>query len=320
MWGALFFMRMKQQKPSQHFRLLNGVRVKRTVFYRHLWRSLVYFVGLAVLFGVSVVVWFGEESAEAVLNISERTKQVDVDLGPESADKREGEGLSPLVTVMQKHLEAMLMVDVESLAMTGTYHTGGVSFDLEVLAKKPGLFRQSLVYRDCEVVVGYDGREYWQESSAPEDAGSVSLIGDFNEQLLILESALAALGWEYDLVGLSGVKLLGDVVIHGRACHVLQNNRLISESVYHYIDVETGLELRRSATLSVDAELNEVIIDYVVSDFEVGGEGRRMPEGYALFLNGSLLARASFTAVRVNVGVMSWMFERPRGSELPLQD
>lgn len=284
---------MSRASNSHHVKLLNGVRIKKPLFYKYLARVFVFTFALSVLFGV--VYYQLQEPVELRLAVDVAQPEV--------------VPLSPLAELLALHQATTGYSQAESLAVGGIYTTQGVDFDLEILSKKPKLFRQSLLHRGLEVSAGYDGQQYWQSNPPNRCASEMSPQVQLNDQLLALECSLTALVWQYEKEGSAGLKLMADEAVGERMCRVIRNSSLLAQPVYHYLDTETGFELRRRTTLMAQGQSFEVMVDYssVASGSRVAG--------YALSLNGELQAAAIITSIRPNVGVMPWMFRSPTGNQ-----
>ncbi len=223
-------------------------------------------------------------------------------------------GQSPLQAVLRKHLAASNLAATRSLAISGRYRTAGATLELEIQTKRPNLHRQVLSTGDLRILHAYDGERAWQENPLLRGEDHSELLDALNERILILECAHAALPWHYDAHGIEDLELLpGEHAVRGHDCNVIENTALLDTPTFHYIDSKTGLELRRTATIPVDGNDYEVVIDYQSPAFADDPTGGASGEGYQLYVNDRLVAEATFQSKRTNPGLMSWMFDQRPG-------
>lgn len=290
--------------------LLNGERVKTSALLTGL-------IGLVLLLALVIGLLFwtvghfqtAGRSEEGAAGAVEPPPSLEAKV-PETAENEAPVG--PLAGLLRSHREVIQADSLESLAFSGTYRTEGVEFDFELLAKRPGLFRQSLRHADLEILGGFDAKHYWQKNPLLDEAGSNRSAETANRTMLILESSFNALVWQYEGFGLRGLRLMGLETHDGRICHVVRNKALVDPEVLHYIDRDTFVERLRTCVIEVNGVELRIEIEYDYSTaVNTSGPVRQLPGGYDLRLNGAPVAEARFDSIRANIGVMTWVFERP---------
>lgn len=171
-----------------------------------------------------------------------------------------------LSEVLRIHRASIDDAAVQSLALLGRYETAGVTFDLSVLSKRPGLFRQTLEYKELTIIAGFDGKDYWQDNPLSHGTtDEVNVTEHVNAEMLKIQCSPVILAWQYANHGSEGLRLLERVEVDGSSYHVIQNDRLANQSVYHYIDGDTGLESWREMTVTVNEQAFPVRINFQYS-------------------------------------------------------
>lgn len=292
--------------------LLNGVRVRKEVFWRSVCGLVICLVAAALLVVVPIIMSRSDDITKFVdegsLN-SEQTGRIDSVVDDESSAVSDVIDTNTFDLLLQKHLHASGQAGIESMSYIGTYQTRGIAFDLIILSKRLKLFRQTLKYKQLRIEAGFDGQNYWQHNplSANEDSAP-SPAKLLNAELVQLQCSQGILSWAYEKSGRAGLSFEGQVERSGRMYYVIQNEALVNQIVRHYIDVESCLEVRRETILQLqDAEF-PVQIEYQYSD---RAKARRpvVADSYQLFFAGSELASVTIDSVRTNAGIMPWMFE-----------
>jgi hypothetical protein len=214
---------------------------------------------------------------------------------------------SPTVATLERHLTATGLEGTESLIFEGTYLTRGVSFELLIFAKSPHYFRQRLRHHDLEIITAWNGELYVEHNPLSQLGDQAVIRQNLNRLMLILQSSLATIAWQYLNDGSDPFNWQEFTQIDGTKCAVLVNEELLEVPVQHYLDVKTGLELRRKVIFELAGEVASIRIDYDYDPSPNGG--LHLPKRYTLYLNELTIAEAELAQVRPNVGMMPWMFE-----------
>jgi len=296
----------------KHVKLLNGVKLRKPLFYRICLGTTFFCLAITglVYFGFSI-----EKKSSRIsdtVNAGAVSARNNASAGEKTA-KDDPPKLSAIEELLLLHGQASGLSEIESLALTGSYESFGHKFELGIFGKKPGLFRQSLTINGLEIIAAFDGKRYWQDNPFSESYEKEAPgLEQWNDQILLLECAYAALVWQYEMFGVQKLSIIEEKDIGGRQCHGIRNLGLLHSPVVHYIDVESGLELRRSSLLDNGVSQIHVTLDYKYIDNAVHHSGLRNLSGYDLYLDDALIAQATIKSQRVNQGVMSWMFEKDK--------
>ncbi|WP_162030204.1 hypothetical protein [Lentimonas sp. CC19] len=286
--------------------LINGIRINRKIF----WQCMTVLGGSLCVAILLVVVSMRAQSQEDLMSRAELSQHLEATkaVAPVFVDE-EVVVLSPFESALRRHLQATGLSDVESLAFDGTYHAGGVDFKLSILSKRPGLFRQTMEYKKLMIMAGFDGQRYWQDNPLSKQGGTqISPTERLNADLVRLQCSPGIVVWLYEASGGAGLSLLEEVEHAGVSCHVIQNERLLDQPVLHYIAVDSGLELRREVVLKSAGKSFPTRIEYTYSE-QAKARVPVVADHYEIFFAGARLAVVAIDSMRVNKGVMPWMFE-----------
>ncbi|MEO0508784.1 MAG: hypothetical protein AAF065_02860 [Verrucomicrobiota bacterium] len=218
---------------------------------------------------------------------------------------------NPTVAFFDEFLEQTRFDEVFSINAVGIYNVNGIEMNLQFLAKRPRLYRQTLRKNDKVIEFGYDGETVWFSQSHDVVDGENEALMSLNRSLAILESAVPCLAWDYNSEeSIEGFELMPENDWNGHPCYVIKNSRLLENTVvYHYIDKESGFEHYRRASLQIaprryrDAEL------FYKAPLE--GSEFTLPSGIELLLDGRLYYKVTFESVEVNKGLLNILFEAP---------
>ncbi|ADE53057.1 hypothetical protein [Coraliomargarita akajimensis] len=298
---------------SKHVKLLNGLRIRKAVFYRFcIAASLLSIVFIALL---AIGLLADKQPKQGLQKEAVATESTPTGSDPQVASEPSTIPDSPLVTVLRKHRATVAIEDPESMAMVGSYAAYGATLDIAMFAKKPQLYRQSLVYNTTEINAGYDGRAYWQDM--PQSGGQSDRPKDpkelLNDQFLILECSYLTLIWRLDSESLHALSLEEDQMIDGKRHHVIRNDSLLNFPVWHLIDAESGLETARKSQMQAAGATLDVQIRYSYTTVQnENDESSQQLSAYKLIIDGEVSSHAKLDSVHYNKGVMPWMFKNPQ--------
>lgn len=293
--------------------LINGIRVRKAFLL-----GLVLPIALSLIVAFSVVaflLWQDRRSVDATaVSIPEKEQQKVDEV--EAATE-----ISQTVQVLERHRKAIDMDDCESLVWEGVYTTRGLDFELSIFAKRPDLFRHRLAYQGVEIISAWDGHRYWEHNPTSELGDRAVVRHAINQAMLKMQASPASVLWHYLEKGSDVFSWIEQKESEGRICDILSHEGLLNVPVYHFIDAESGYEMRREATIMIGAEKMQISVQFQHATHEQPDEIKepRLPMGYHLFLNDLLIAKASFKDYRLNRGVVSWMFERLEESPDPVK-
>lgn len=227
------------------------------------------------------------------------------------------EQMDPVRRFVETHFAKTRFNEVNSIRAVGRYTAGDVELAFTLLGKQPRFYKQVLEFNGRKIEAGFDGQQMWYLQNYPlldkDDAGLLSL----NRALAMLECSIPCIAWEYEEEGLveervksnAGFQLLPDTEWNGKRCQIVKNLRMLDTPVYHYFDAETGLELYRRASVSIDERRQKDVELFFKEPLE--GLEYPIPSGFELWVDGRLFCTAEFDTIEVNRGLMNYLFQQP---------
>ena len=220
---------------------------------------------------------------------------------------------SSLVTLLEKHLEATQLSEVDSLIVHGAASTSTVNCELVMMARRPNLYTlktEGIGFKYTSEL-GYNGQIGWSRLNL------LNLNKDdveFFTRVALFESSLAQLAWSYQSrqaveSGLESVlERLPNEQWQGRVCAVVVSRGLLPFPIYHYIDQESHEEVYRRTQVLRGIDLVDLEIHFAPSD---AAASPRLPMGYELYYDGTLHDTIAITKIRPNRGVFKSRFDAP---------
>ena len=293
-------------KSSQYFNIL-GERVAKRTAYLFVGTVLVVVGGVAglmyylLLAGTALVV--APPAMVAEPQVSYLVDQPNSKVPAQSS----------LVALLDKHLEATQLSEVDSLIVNGTATSATTTCELVVMARRPNLYtlKTEGVGVEYTFQYGYDGQQGWFKQD------SLNLNKDqveFFMRVALFESSLAHLAWSYqshealDYRLDSVLERLPDEQWQGRACAVIVSRELLPFPIYHYIDQQSYEEVYRRTQVLRGTDLVDLEIHF--APFEAAASPR-LPMGYELYFDGTLNDTITYTKIRPNRVVFESLFDAP---------
>jgi hypothetical protein len=218
---------------------------------------------------------------------------------------------SSLVTLLEKHLEATRLSEVDSLIVHGTASSTAVTCGLIMMARRPNLYSlktEGIGFKHTSEF-GYNGQLGWFKPNL------LNLSRDeveFFMRVALFESSLAHLAWSYQSLGAadSGLKSVlehsPDEQWQGRACAVIVSRGLLPFLIYHYIDLQSHEEIYRRTQVLRGTDLVSLEMHFAPSE---AGASPRLPMGYELYFDGTLHDTIAFDKMRPNRMLFKSLFD-----------
>lgn len=193
---------------------------------------------------------------------------------------------------------------VESLRVMGTLTLKDGEFELHAYQKKPNLIKITISADGLKsLVLCYDGVDAWQQPPAAE---APVLMSDAEARRFI-HSAHFGNHLLYPFKQGKVVELIDTVPVGDSICHHIRV-RLDSEyQVDYYIDIRTYLEVKVVNTDLRSGFENAVIYDDYIREF-----GMPIAKKVQSFEAGEWISSLELSEVKVNSGIMPWMFRMPK--------
>ena len=193
---------------------------------------------------------------------------------------------------------------VESLNLSGVLTLESGDFDMSALQKKPNLIKMSVRHPEKGQIMqlGFDGETAWQlmPSAAAPDVMSGQAARRF------IHSAHFGNHLIYPFAQGKTISYIDTVPVEGAICHQIRVTLDSGYQVDYFLDIRTYLEIKVENTDLRNEMTNSIIYaDYIV---ESGIPIARKVESYE---EGEWVSSLRLEDIRVNSGVMPWMFHMP---------
>lgn len=210
--------------------------------------------------------------------------------------------------ILAFHLQMTGLSQVKSYRLDGKYSTGALRMGLRMQAKQPNFYRLRLQGLDSWITFGFNGKSSWIDQSQAIIDEANSGLKTLNETMMHLECTIPILSWLYESkLHLKALKRLPDAAWGGRRFYVLEDSMSFRFPVVHYIDAESGREVRRTIDFELNNEPRNVEIRYYDP---IENLTFSFPSGFELSLDGKTLSSATFSKVDFNKGLLSILFEK----------
>lgn len=193
---------------------------------------------------------------------------------------------------------------VESLRFDGTLHLGENALPYSAFKKKPDLYRIVLSTGPRhELVMAYDGRTVWQLNTRQSALAAPMISGEARNFIRD-----ATTGGRLLYPGIPGktIELVGTTLIDNRRAYELRTTLPDGQVIRSFLDMASFAEVQQITINNVTGK--EELTRH--SNFRMV-EGIRIPFTSTLFVDGEQIHQSRIDEVRVNQGVISWMFDMP---------
>lgn len=226
--------------------------------------------------------------------------------------------LSDLAEALRGYFAHFGSFEVESYSFQGTLESeqNGL-FDFELYGRAGGLARQTLKKDGHELMGGISPEGYWQRFDDAALPLAEKGIEALDPWILQMQASYYSILWVAESQGMAafewGNPRTADV--NGRECWVIVNRALLDQPVSHYIDQIDGLERLRRAKVPVDGMNHELEVAFLY-DAGPATSANRLPHrddgvvicGIEVRIDSKLMARATVTSMRINLGMPNWFF------------
>lgn len=218
-------------------------------------------------------------------------------------------GDSRIAKILQRYYQAGLggaenWDRIESLNVAGTLSLDDVDCEFVAYQKKPNLLKMSFRKppNPNSVVLAYDGELAWQHRPADSAPGPMPA----SEARRFIHSSQFGNYLLYPFAEGKTIRYMDTVPAEGSICHQIRVVLDTGYQVDYFIDIRSYLETKVENTDLRSGVRNSVVYkDYTV---EYGVPIATQVESYE---DGEWVSSLSLTEVKVNSGVMPWMFQMP---------
>ena len=216
--------------------------------------------------------------------------------------------IGPLNKLLIRHITAVGYDELPAFLIRGEYHQQGLAeLPFMLMGRAPGLYRQTLELGGRKIDSGYAQGAIWSNAQQILPTEGESQIAQENRLFLLLQLSIPALAWldlnqpleeRYDL--------LPDELWQQRPVAVIRN-RSNQAPILHYIDLETALEVRRSATVSA-ADGSEHLLELIFAE-PAAELPFAFPSGYECRLDGNKVNSVTFSKYEFDKWLPDVLFE-----------
>jgi len=237
------------------------------------------------------------------------TTAVDIDLAAEELSQAEPvKVFDPLRELLIKHIAAVGYADLPAFLIRGEYHQQGLAeLPFMLMVRAPGLYRQSLELGVRKIDSGYAQGAIWSNAQQILPTVGDSRLARENRLFLLLQLSIPALAW-LDLKQplQEHFDLLPATVWQQQPVAVIRN-RSHEAPILHYIDLDTALEVGRSATVSA-ADGSEHLLELIFAAPNAE-QPIAFPSGYECRLDGNKVNSVTFSKYEFDKWLPDVLFE-----------
>jgi hypothetical protein len=190
---------------------------------------------------------------------------------------------------------------ISSLKVSGNLLLKEGEFELNAFQKKPDLIKVSMRDNQREWVLGYDGETAWREfpganrKAEPmpaDEARRFKHNAHFGNHLL------------YPFASGKTIEYMDTIPVEGTICHQIRVTLDTDYQVDYFIDIRTYLEIKAVNTDLRTGEVNSLVYQDYFREY-----GMPIARQVESFEDGEWVSSLRLDEVKVNAGVMPWMFK-----------
>ena len=194
--------------------------------------------------------------------------------------------------------------DISSLKIVGSLELETGNYEFKAYQKKPNLAKMTIRGGDRGIMLGYDGEVAWEKLS--KRGARAELMSEPEARRFKYKAKFASL-LLYPFAEGKKIEYIDTVPMDGNICHHVQVTLDDAYQVDYFIDIRSSLEVKVVRTDLKDGVVHSVICrDY---DRISGMPVARHVESYEA---GEWVSTLTVEEVKVNSGVIPWMFRMPR--------
>ncbi len=190
---------------------------------------------------------------------------------------------------------------ISSLKVSGTLTLEGGEFELNAYQKKPDLIKMTIRGNQSDLTLGYDGELAWQHlpgrgqrpEPMPADEARRFIHGAHFGNHLLYPFAIG-----------KSIEYIDTVPVEGNICHQLRVTLDTGYQVDYFIDIRSYLEVKVLNTDLINETTNSVVYRDYIREF-----GMPIAKQVESFENGEWVSSLTLEEVKVNSGVIPWMFK-----------
>jgi hypothetical protein len=192
---------------------------------------------------------------------------------------------------------------IVSLRVSGILTLEGGEFQLHAYQKKPDFVKMTIIGDNRDLVIGYDGKTAWR---LLRESNAVAKPMEQGEARRFIHSAHFGNHLLYPYAFGKTISYIDTVPVEGRICHQIRVTLDTDYQVDYFIDVRTYLEIRVNNLDLRSGERNAVVYEDYIREF-----GMPIAKKVVSTKNDNWVSTLVLEEVKVNSGIMPWMFRMP---------
>lgn len=193
---------------------------------------------------------------------------------------------------------------ISSLKVSGILKLKDGEFELNAYQKKPDLIKMIIRGNQRDIVLAYDGEIAWKKLPGRDTPSEPMAAAEARR---FIHSAHFGNHLLYPFAEGKSIEYVDTVPIEGNICHQVRVKLDTEYQVDYFIDIRTYLEIKVANTDLRNQTTNSVVYkDYIR---EYGMPIAKQVESYE---NGEWVSSLKLHEVKVNTGVIPWMFKMRR--------
>lgn len=192
---------------------------------------------------------------------------------------------------------------IESLRVAGTLKLKGTDYELNAYQKKPDYIKMKIYGPQQDVTLGYDGKVAWQISSQVKEGAQPM---DTEAARRFIHGAHFGNHLLYPYAKGKTVSYIDTVPVEGTICHQMRVVLDTGFQVDYFIDIRTYLEIKVTNLDLQNSRSSSVVYTDYIREF-----GMPIAKKVTSYENGEWVSDLTLEEVKVNSGIMPWMFKMP---------
>ncbi|MFW6218399.1 MAG: hypothetical protein ACOC4K_05350 [Verrucomicrobiota bacterium] len=192
---------------------------------------------------------------------------------------------------------------IESLRVSGTLTLEGGEFDFAAYQEKPDLIKMTISGNQRDLVLGYDGTTAWQSPTG--DPGDAAPMDEAAARRFI-HSARFGNHLLFPFQEGKTIEYADTVPVEGTICHQIRVTLDTEYQIDYFIDIRSYLEIKVLNTDLRSGMVNSIIYDDYIREY-----GMPISKKVRNEEDGEWVSTLEIEEVKVNSGLMPWMFSMP---------
>lgn len=192
---------------------------------------------------------------------------------------------------------------IESMRLTGTLSLESGDFQINAYQKKPHFMKMTIEGNRQNLTLGYDGEKAWRIIPGPEPK---PMLMEHQEARRFIHSSQFGNYLIYPYALGKEIYYIDTVPVEGKICHQIRVILDTGFQIDYFIDIRTYLEIMVKNTDLETGFVNSIVYDGYIFD-----HGMPVAKDVQSWENDKLVSELEIDEIKVNTGLMPWMFHMP---------